>query len=66
MFIEMTCQCGAGMQLEGVNESFTLVMSTRFAEAHASCGYVAPLADQPKSKRDVIIKPLALQEDDDE
>lgn len=66
MFIDMACQCGASMQLDGVNEMFTLVMSNRFAEAHVSCGYMTRTADAPKPKRENIIKPLALQEDDDE
>lgn len=48
MFIEMNCQCGAGIQLDGVNETFMLFYSTRFADAHTSCGYITPvIKDKP-------------------
>ena len=48
MFIEMSCQCGAGIQLDGVNESFMLLYGTRFADSHVSCGYITPITkDKP-------------------
>lgn len=68
MFVEMSCKCGSAIQLDGVNDTYTLLMSNRFAESHISCGYVTPVAfDGPTTtKRNTNIKPKALQEDDED
>lgn len=67
MFIEMSCQCGALIQLDGVNDTFTMLMATRFADSHTSCGFVTPLStDESKSSRREVTKPKALKEDDED
>lgn len=68
MFVELSCKCGSVMQLDGINESYTMLMTSRFAESHTDCGFVTPLNnDQPKTtRRDVNIKPKAFTEDDED
>ena len=66
MFIEMSCQCGAAIQMDGVNDTYTMLMSSRFANAHTVCGYMSPTADESKSKRDSVIKPKIKKEDNEE
>lgn len=67
MFVEMSCQCGATLQLDGVNDTFTLLMSNRFANSHTACGYVTPLSDDTtKPTRREAPKPKALKEDDED
>lgn len=64
MFIEMSCQCGAAIQMDGVNDTYTMLMSSRFANAHTVCGYMSPVADESsKIKRDSIVKPRIKKED---
>jgi len=43
MFLEMACQCGASIQMDGINESFMVLYGTRFADSHVTCGFVTPL-----------------------
>lgn len=67
MFIEMSCQCGALIQLDGVNDTFTLLMATRFADSHTSCGFVTPVNnDESRPSRREAPKPKALKEDDED
>jgi hypothetical protein len=64
MFIEMSCQCGAAIQMDGVNDTYTMLMSNRFANAHTVCGYMSSMTDEAtKTKRDSIIKPRIKKED---
>lgn len=49
MFLDMSCQCGAGIQMDGINENFMLLYGTRFADSHVACGYITPLnTDKPE------------------
>lgn len=66
MFIEMSCQCGAAIQMDGVNDTYTMLMSSRFANAHTVCGYMSPIADESKAKRDSVIKPKIKKEDNED
>lgn len=69
MFVEMSCQCGAGLQLDGVNEMYTMLMSTRFADSHVDCGFVTPIVtEEPntRAKRSIDVKPKVLREDDED
>jgi hypothetical protein len=69
MFIEMSCKCGALMQLEGLNDTYTMLMTNRFVEAHVQCGFVTPVnTDQPQSTRrdTTAFKPKAFTEDDED
>jgi hypothetical protein len=67
MFVEMSCQCGATLQLDGVNDTFTLLMANRFANSHTGCGYVTSVADDSeKTTRREAPKPKALKEDDED
>jgi hypothetical protein len=43
MFVEMSCKCGAMLQVDGFNESFTQFTTVRFLEAHVGCGFVTPV-----------------------
>ena len=69
MFVEMSCQCGAILQLDGVNEMYTMLMSTRFADSHVDCGFVTPLVTEEsanRSKLSIDAKPKVLREDDED
>lgn len=68
MFIEMSCQCGALLQLDGVNESFTMVTAVRFTEAHVKCGFVTPTKrDEPeRTVRREIDLTIATPKDDED
>lgn len=68
MFIEMSCQCGAMINIDGFNESFTYLTTSRFLEAHVSCGFVNPTKNDGAERtirREFDIKKI-VQLDDDE
>lgn len=68
MFVEMSCSCGAAIQLEGAEDTFTLLMATRFADAHVKCGFMTTTkADSPSStiRHEIKFKPKAWQKDED-
>jgi hypothetical protein len=50
MFLEMTCACGASIQMDGDNDTAALLLSHRFAEAHVSCGFVTPVYSDEAEK----------------
>lgn len=50
MYLEMNCQCGAGIQMEGINENFVLLYGTRFADSHVSCGFITPLTKDKQER----------------
>jgi hypothetical protein len=50
MFVEMSCNCGATLQLDGFEETSTLLMANRFSEAHTVCGYVTPINGDTQDK----------------
>jgi hypothetical protein len=67
MFVEMSCQCGAAIQMDGVNDTYTMLMSSRFANAHTVCGYMSSAADETgKARRDSVIKPKIKKEDNED
>lgn len=67
MFLDMACQCGAALQLDGLSETFVMLMAVRFADAHTACGFVTPLRDTEKQpRRDRRTRPLAPLEDDED
>jgi hypothetical protein len=69
MFAEMSCKCGAMIQLDGLNESLTEFTLFRFLDAHVSCGFVTPVKkDEPDrtSRREIDIRHIAFKDDDEE
>lgn len=46
MLINMTCSCGAGLELEMSHQNDTTAMywAHRFSNAHAACGFMLPPA----------------------
>lgn len=48
MFIEVSCQCSAMIQLEvdKNKEEAAWLMLNRFANAHVQCGFVSPLLEE--------------------
>ena len=44
MYLEMACPCGALINIDGADETFTTLMAVRFADSHAECGFVTPIA----------------------
>lgn len=67
MFVEMSCACGAALQVDGLEDTYIMLMGNRFAESHVSCGFVTPLnGDGPKSARREPLKPRIFLEDDED
>jgi hypothetical protein len=68
MYIEMSCKCGAIINVEGFTEGFTQLTTNRFLEAHISCGFVTPIKNdgaERTTRRDIDIRKI-VQLDDDE
>jgi hypothetical protein len=53
--------------MDGANDTYTMLMSSRFANAHTVCGYMSSAADETgKARRDSVIKPKIKKEDNEE
>jgi hypothetical protein len=67
MFVEMSCACGAALQVDGLEDTYIMLMGNRFAESHTGCGFVTPLnGDGPKVTRREPIRPRIFLEDDED
>lgn len=70
MFLEMTCACGASIQMDGDdNETAALMLSHRFAEAHVECGFVTSSRSNDAEKtvrHELKFKPKKIYHDEDE
>ncbi|CAB4129675.1 hypothetical protein UFOVP115_83 [uncultured Caudovirales phage] len=69
MYIEMSCKCGALLNFDGFNESFTHLTTARFLEAHVSCGFVTPVTNDGKERtirREFDIKKIVRLDEDEE
>ena len=67
MFLEMSCGCGAALQIDGLGDTYMLLMGTRFAESHVDCGFMTPLnSDIETTSRREPRKPRAFKEDDED
>jgi hypothetical protein len=67
MFVEMACACGAALQVDGLEDTYIMLMGNRFAESHVECGYVTPLnGDSPKVVRRESIRPRIFKEDEED
>jgi hypothetical protein len=69
MFIEMSCKCGAMIQVDGFNESFTQLTTIRFLDAHVNCGFVTPvkkeMPDRTVRKEFDVRQIVPLDDDED-
>ena len=57
------------MQLEGLNDTYTMLMTNRFVEAHVQCGFATPVStEQPQTVRKdaPMFKPKAFTDDDED
>lgn len=43
MYIELACACGAILNIDGAEDTFTIMLATRFSDSHVECGFVTPL-----------------------
>ena len=50
MFVEMSCSCGATLQLDGADDTGTWLMAVRFSDAHTTCGFVSPVVTDNQEK----------------
>lgn len=69
MFVEMSCACGATLQVDGADDTATWLMASRFSEAHTECGFVTPLNrdEQEKTSRyELKFRPKQRIRHDDE
>ncbi|CAB4128848.1 hypothetical protein UFOVP225_90 [uncultured Caudovirales phage] len=67
MFLEMSCACGAAVQIDGLGDTYMILMGTRFAESHVGCGFMTPLnGEGPKITRREPMKPRIFKEDDED
>jgi hypothetical protein len=69
MFIEMSCKCGAMIQLDGFNDSFTELTTVRFLDAHITCGFVSPTKKETPERtirREFDIKQIVQQDEDED
>ena len=68
MFVEMSCKCGAMINLDGFNDSLSELITIRFLEAHVTCGFVTPIHNdgaERTTRREFDIRKI-VQLDDDE
>jgi hypothetical protein len=68
MVVEMSCQCGASLVLEGVEDTFAMLLTLRFADSHTSCGYMTPLKTEEPTKsvrHEINFKHKAHTDDED-
>jgi hypothetical protein len=63
MFITMTCSCGGSLEIDVQdNDLIALTWSQRFADSHATCGFMAPIAkDAPEVTRELVDKPKRVE-----
>jgi len=69
MFIEMSCKCGAMIQIDGFNESFTQFTTVRFLEAHTGCGFVTPVKHEMPERtvrKEMDIRQIVPLDDDED
>jgi hypothetical protein len=69
MYVEMSCKCGAMINVDGFNEGFTQLTTTRFLEAHISCGFVTPLkgdSSERTVRREIDIRKIVHLDDDED
>lgn len=69
MFVEMSCKCGAMLQVDGFNESFTQFTTVRFLEAHVGCGFVTPVKSEIPERtvrKEFDIRQIVPQDDDED
>lgn len=69
MFIEMSCKCGAMLQIDGFNESFTQFTTIRFLDAHTGCGYVTPVRKEMPDKtvrKEFDVRQIVPLDDDED
>jgi len=69
MFTEMSCKCGAMIQLDGFNDSFTEFTTIRFLDAHISCGFVTPVKKEMPDRnvrRELDIRQIVPLDDDED
>jgi hypothetical protein len=51
MFVEMSCNCGATLQVDSLeNETIGLVWGQRFVNAHQDCGFVSKVKEEVEEK----------------
>jgi hypothetical protein len=69
MFTEMSCKCGAMIQLDGFNDSFTEFTTIRFLDAHIGCGFVTPVKKEMPDRtirKELDIRQIVPQDDDED
>jgi len=69
MFTEMSCKCGATLQLDGFNDSFTEFTTIRFLDAHIICGFVTPVKKEMPDRtvrRELDIRQIVPLDDDED
>jgi hypothetical protein len=69
MFTEMSCKCGAMIQLDGFNDSFTEFTTIRFLDAHISCGFVTPVKKEMPDRtvrKELDIRHIVPLDDDED
>lgn len=58
MYTELACgHCDSSLQVESEEEDAVWLLIHRFANAHADCGFMTPLADSDESPARKVIKP---------
>lgn len=63
MYVEMACgRCEATFSLDSDEEDPFWVLVTRFANAHAECGFMTPMADLPEPPSRRMIMPRLVGE----
>lgn len=68
MLVAMSCACGASIELEGADDTFTLLLATRFSDSHVKCGFMTSTkSDSPTStvRHEIKFKPKAYQDDEE-
>lgn len=52
MFVEMSCTCGASVQIDSENENGAWLVANRFSSSHVVCGFMSPVVvDVPEKMR---------------
>jgi len=65
MFVELNCgQCASSLSLEADDETAVWIITNRFANAHTSCGFVAPsqMSDSEGSFTKKMVWPRIIAE----
>lgn len=68
MYAEMSCKCGAMINIDGFTDSLSELITIRFLEAHITCGFVTPVNNsgaETTTRRNFDIRKI-VQLDDDE